>query len=202
MHLLRLPLLQLLRLLPHNHQPRALLAHQRLLSQPPVPHQARCQAFHAQATTHSLRLRAWAFLAQFHARATTHSHLRRAWVVRVRVVRLVPVVQVAQVAQVAPVVPVAQVAPVVPVVQVAPQAQVLPVNVRASAAALQPAVPVALPVVLVHLVRAVAQAQAVAAVSAAEPQVHSVRVALVVRLRPVSQSARNAKSTNKELRRA
>lgn len=186
-------------------QPQAHRAHPRPLSQPPVPRQVRLRAFLVRATILSLRHREWAFLAQSRVRATTHSHHLRAWGVQVKAVRLVPVVPRVQVEPVepaalrVPVVQVVQVAQAVPVVRLA---QVMQAHAQVLVAEPQPAEPQVSAAVLAHLVQAVGREPAVAAVLVEEPPVPSVRVARVVRPRHASRSARNAKSTNKEPRRA
>jgi hypothetical protein len=115
-------------------------------------------------------------------------------------VRLVPVVRVAQVALVVQVV---RLVPVVRVAQVAHLVQrVLALVAHAQASAVAPVVVPEQVAVSARLALAVAQVPAVVAVSAVEPLVHSVRVARVETRRPASPSARNAKSLNKELRRA
>jgi hypothetical protein len=122
-------------------------------------------------------------------------HRHRAWADLVKVVRLVPVVLVRLVpaAPVALVVLVARVARVrlAPVAQVV---QVLAAHVRLVPAALR----VALQVLLV---RVAGQALVAVAVLAAEPLGPSVGAAARVTV-PVSRSARNAKSMNRDKRRA
>ena len=124
----------------------------------------------------------------------------REWAAQALAVRLVPVARVVLVVLVALVVRAVRLVPVVQVVLVVLEALVAQ---QAQALVLHARVPVALLAlaVLVPLVRvALLAAALVVAVAelAAVLLVHSVRAAHAVRLRHVSQSARNAKSTSKD----
>jgi len=158
-------------------------------------HLARPLEFQDQETIHSLPHRAWAFHAHRLVLAITHSLQVRALAAQVAHVLLVLVVLLV------PVAPVVRLVPVVLVVQadlavlVALQAQDSAHRVLALVAALL--LPVAsVPRAQVAL-RAVALVVA-AAVSVAEPLVHSERAGLAVRLRLASQSAPSAKNTSRD----
>lgn len=151
--------------------------------------------FQDRATTHSLPHRAWAFHAHRHVLATTHSLQVRVQVAPVAHVRLAQVALLAPVALVVRLVPVALVVLVAQVGLVAQQVQDSAHHVLALAAALLlPAASV--PRAQVAL-RAVALVVA-AAVSVAEPQVHSERAGLAVRQRLASQSVQSAKNTSRD----
>ena len=192
--LLRHQLLQLrLRLRLHlQHLKRLLLLLQlRRLQRHLLPLAPQLQAFLVRATTRSLRLREWAFLAQSAARATILSLHLREWVAQaVHVLPVAPVAQAAQVVQVALRVPVALRVQVVSQADLVRPVLVLLAQVAAHQAALQVEHLVASPA------RAVALVVAVGVVLAVEPLVLSVRAVPVARARLASQSVRSAKSSN------
>jgi hypothetical protein len=146
--------------------------------------------FLAQATTHSLRTRAWAFHAQWLDREITHSLQTRAWAALAQV----DLVQLAQVQAQALHVQADHARPVVAhLVQVdlVLRAELVLVLHAQVASLVQVLQPVAL---------LVAQAQRVAQVAALAPQVHLVRA--VQRTRPESQSALREKNSSKDPLRA
>jgi hypothetical protein len=172
----------------HLRQPRLQkLLHQ--LHQQRQPRQPRRQqpqpVFLVLATTRSRLARAWAFLAQWLVQLeTTHSHSVQVSSVRVVHDQPVPVVQVVRVAH---------------LVRGAHLVHVLALPVAHSvlASVAEPLVRVEQqPVSVAHVLQVVLVLAVAATVVA--PRVRSVRVEAVALQRPVSRSARNAKSSNRE----